>query len=158
MPLSNPLGLDLATIATLFQEQTIALLIVNILILLAIVFSLVFLGFVIGHFWGLKKTKSLVSEARKDAVKRSRSVLSGQLNEQIAPYLPHFPANANDAHFLGKPVDFICFSGLSESDDITEILFVEVKTGTSTLSNREKAVKAAIDQGRVRYVVYKPEA
>ena len=83
---------------------------------------------------------------RKDAVKRSKAVINGQVAEQIAPFLPDFPANPSDARFIGKPVDFIVFSGLSENEKIDEILFVEVKTGKSLLSEREKEVKKAIDE------------
>ena len=92
---------------------------------------------------------------RKDAVKRSKAVISGQVTEQIAPFLPNFPANPSDARFIGKPVDFIVFSGLSENEKIDEILFVEVKTGKSLLSEREKEVKKAIEKGNVRYVEYR---
>ena len=92
---------------------------------------------------------------RKDAVKRSKAVINGQVAEQIAPCLPDFPANPSDARFIGKPVDFIVFSGLSENEKIDEILFVEVKTGKSLLSEREKEVKKAIEKGKVRYVEYR---
>ena len=92
---------------------------------------------------------------RKDAVKRSKAVINGQVAEQIAPFLPDFPANPSDARFIGKPVDFIVFSGLSENETIDEILFVEVKTGKSLLSEREKEVKKAIEQSKVRYVEYR---
>ena len=92
---------------------------------------------------------------RKDAVKRSKAVINGQVAEQIAPFLPDFPANPSDARFIGKPVDFIVFSGLSENEKIDEILFVEVKTGKSLLSDREKEVKKAIEKGNVRYVEYR---
>ena len=92
---------------------------------------------------------------RKDAVKRSKAVIGGQVAEQIAPFLPDFPANPSDARFIGKPVDFIVFSGLSETEKIGEILFVEVKTGKSALSEREKEVKKAVEKGNVRYVEYR---
>ena len=92
---------------------------------------------------------------RKDAVKRSKAVINGQVAEQIAPFLPDFPANPSDARFIGKPVDFIVFSGLSENEKIDEILFVEVKTGKSLLSEREKEVKKEIEKGNVRYVEYR---
>ncbi len=59
-----------------------------------------------------------------------------------------------DSHFLGKPIDFICFSGLNEKDEVDEIVFIEVKTGQSSLSAREKSVKKAIEEGRIRYEVY----
>ena len=128
------------------------MLFVSILVI-GLVFVL-FLGVGIGALVARIRSKDLISEARKDAVKRSRAVLNGQLNEQFAAYLPGFPANAMDSHFLGKPVDFICFSGLNEKDEVDEIILIEVKTGQSTLSAREKSVKNAIENGRVRYEVY----
>ena len=99
----------------------------------------------------LRKMKNI----RGDAVKRSRAVLNGQLTEQIAPFLPNFPCKPCDVQFLGKPVDFVAFTGLSDSDTVDEILFIEVKTGTSALTSREKQVRKAVEEGRVRYVEYR---
>lgn len=95
------------------------------------------------------------SSVRKDAIKRSKAVIGGQVFEQIAPYLPDFPCNPADAKFLGKPVDFVAFPGLSDSDKVDEILLIEVKTGQSALSSREKEIKKAVKEGRVRYVEYR---
>ena len=92
---------------------------------------------------------------RKDAIKRSRAVIGGQVVEQVAPFLPNFPCKPSDARFIGKPVDFIAFSGLSEYDTVDEILLIEVKTGQSDLSSRERQIKNAVKDGRVRYVEYK---
>ena len=95
------------------------------------------------------------SSVRKDAIKRSRAVIGGQVVEQIAPFLPNFPCSPADAKFIGKPVDFIAFSGLAEKDKVDEVLLIEVKTGQSTLSGREKEIKRAVKEGRVRYVEYR---
>lgn len=92
---------------------------------------------------------------RKDTLKRSKAVRGGNMMENFAPYFENFPCNPEDAKFLGKPVDFVCFSGLSEKDEADEIIFVEVKTGDSKLSQREKSIKNAVKAGRVRYVEYK---
>ena len=102
------------------------------------------------HLYFSKK----LSKIRKDAVKRSRSVINGQMIEQVAPFLPDFPCNPSDARFIGKPVDFIAFKGLSD-EEIEEIQFIEVKTGQSTLSEREKQIKKAVKEGRVKYIEYR---
>ncbi|MCI5606328.1 MAG: Holliday junction resolvase-like protein [Treponema sp.] len=102
------------------------------------------------HLYFSKK----LSKIRKDAVKRSRSVINGQMIEQVAPFLPDFPCNPSDARFVGKPVDFIAFKGLSD-EEIEEIQFIEVKTGQSTLSEREKQIKKAVKEGRVKYIEYR---
>ena len=95
------------------------------------------------------------SSVRSDAIKRSRSVLGGQLAEQVAPFLPGFPCHPGDARFIGKPVDFIAFPGLTEDNTVHEVLLIEVKTGKSALSGREKEIKRAVAEGRVRYVEYR---
>ncbi|SLM18137.1 Holliday junction resolvase-like protein (modular protein) [uncultured spirochete] len=94
--------------------------------------------------------------ARKDAVERSRSALSGQVSEQIAPWLPDFPTSPADARFIGKPVDFVSFCGADEGM-VREIVFIEVKTGRSSLSTVERSVRDAIVQGHVRWVEYRIE-
>lgn len=95
------------------------------------------------------------SKIRSDAIKRSKAVRGGQVVEQVAPFLPGFPCNPEDARFIGKPVDFIAFPGLSETDSVDEVLLIEVKTGQSALSSREKEIKKAVKAGRVRYVEYR---
>lgn len=95
------------------------------------------------------------SSLRHDAIKRSRSVIGGQLAEQIAPFLPGFPCHPGDARFIGKPVDFIAFPGMTEDNTVHEVLLIEVKTGTSNLSGREREIKRAVAEGRVRYVEYR---
>ena len=97
------------------------------------------------------------SSIRKDAIKRSRSVIGGQVAEQIAPFLPGFPCDAADARFIGKPVDFIAFPGLNTGNTVNEVLLIEVKTGKSALSGREREIKRAVAEGRVRYVEYRAD-
>ncbi|MBO4706650.1 MAG: Holliday junction resolvase [Spirochaetaceae bacterium] len=92
---------------------------------------------------------------RSDAINRSRAVIGGQVVEQVAPFLPGFPCNPADARFIGKPVDFVAFPGLSESDSVDEVLLIEVKTGNSALNAREKEIRRAVKEGRVRYVEYR---
>jgi len=95
------------------------------------------------------------SKLRSDAIKRSKAVRGGQVAEQVAPFLPDFPCNPEDARFIGKPIDFIAFPGLAETDSVDEVLLIEVKTGQSALSSREREIKKAVKAGRVRYVEYR---
>ena len=114
-------------------------------------FLLFFLGFLIGKIQAAKGERKI----RKDAVNRSRAVIGGQVAEQLAPFLPGFPCNPADCRFVGKPVDFVVFSGLSEKNKVSEIVFVEVKTGNSSLSDREKQVKECVQKGNIRYEEYR---
>ena len=83
---------------------------------------------------------------------RSRAVLKGQVGEQLAPLTGAFPYATKDARFLGDPIDYVVFRGLSGSDDI-EIVLVEVKTGRARLSENELRVERAIEKGRVRFEI-----
>lgn len=121
------------------------------------------LGKIIGSLLEKAKITKQIQTERNDAVKRSRAVIGGQVTEQLAPLFPDFPARYDEVKFIGKPVDFIAFKGLEESCDngekchVDEVLFIEVKTGNSALSTRERAIKQAVDEGRVRYVLWRKD-
>lgn len=114
-----------------------------------------FAGILIGSVVQKLRDSAGIKKARNDAVKRSRAVLGGQFGEQLAPFLPDFPCNPGDARFIGKPVDYIAFPGTAEGRGVEEILLIEVKSGTSTLSAREKEIRETVKKGRVRYVEYR---
>ncbi len=90
--------------------------------------------------------------ARRDAVKRSRSVLAGRSGEQLAPLLPEFAErfDASEARFLGAPIDYVVFDGIG-SGVLREVVLVEVKTGRSKLTPNEREVELAVREGRVRF-------
>jgi predicted Holliday junction resolvase-like endonuclease len=69
---------------------------------------------------------------RADAVIRSSAVIKGRVSEHLAPYI-HFPYNPRDARFIGSPIDIIVFNGL-EDGQVSEIVFLEVKTGEGAFS------------------------
>lgn len=128
-----------------------------------VVFAIVFLiGLVIAYFVGRKMGhgererfwQEALPEHRADAIARSRAVLAGQFSEQLSPYLPDFPFKPTECKFLGKPVDFLVFSGLDDKK-VSEIVFVEVKSGKSSLNSTEKSVKDAVENKRVRWHEYR---
>ena len=133
-------------------------LVAAVLLLVAVLMLTMYVGLRLGRRAGrLEAEKGFKAEelaARDDAVKRSRAVLTGQIGEQLAPFFPDFPCDPADARFLGKPVDFIAFSGAS-TGAIKEVLFVEVKTGDARLSGQERALKEAVQAGRIRWVEYR---
>ena len=126
---------------------------ISTLLLLFVIFLLVLL-----IIFQEIRIKIKLKKIRQDAVKRSNAVKGGQLAEQLAPYLPNFPCNPADAHFLGQPIDYIAFPGLCEKGTVDEILMIEVKTNTSQLSSREKEIREAVKSGRIRYVEYRINA
>ena len=96
--------------------------------------------------WKARYTRAV----RQDAIQRSLAVTAGKVYEQLVPYLPNFPFNPKDARFLGSPVDFVVFDGLSEGQ-VQRVVFVEVKTGDAQLSGRERRVRDAIQEARVEW-------
>jgi len=88
---------------------------------------------------------------RQDAVQKSRSVTVGKITEHITPYLPDFPYNPKDARFIGSPIDLVVFNGL-DNGDVKEVVFIEIKTGSSSLSARERRVRDAILAKNVNWV------
>ena len=101
------------------------------------------LGFL---FWKARYTRAV----RLDAVQRSLAVTAGKVYEQLVPYLPEFRFNPKDVRFLGSPVDFVVFDGLSDGY-VTRIVFVEVKTGDAELSTRERRVRDAVQEQRIEW-------
>lgn len=87
---------------------------------------------------------------RADAIKQSSAVVSGKVTEHLMPYMGVFPYNPKDARFLGAPIDLIVFNGLSEGN-LQDIIFLEVKTGASSLSARERQIRDVISNRRVSW-------
>lgn len=99
--------------------------------------------------WKLDEEKKI----RQDAIKKSEAITRGKVTEHLIPYFPDFKYNPKDARFLGTPVDFIVFDGLSEGE-MNKVVFIEVKSGKNcTLSRREQLVKECIDRGRIGYEI-----
>ena len=93
---------------------------------------------------------------RQEAAQRSRHVITGLVTEQLAPFLPGFPFNPNNCHFLGKPIDFFVFNeGDPNHGILSEIIFVEVKSGNAKLSSREKQFQDAVINKRVSWYEYR---
>lgn len=91
---------------------------------------------------------------RQDAISKSRSTLVGKITEHFIPFLPDFSYNPKDARFLGSPVDYVVFDGLSE-EELKRIVFVEVKTNLGTLTKRERQIRDAIQAGKVEWIQLK---
>ncbi|MEM5790719.1 MAG: Holliday junction resolvase-like protein [Candidatus Aenigmatarchaeota archaeon] len=89
---------------------------------------------------------------REDAIKRSARALSGKTLEKLVPFLENFPYNAHDIRWIGDPVDLIIFDGYSsEGKDLKQIVFCEVKSGESKLSEAQKKVKELVEKKRVKW-------
>lgn len=97
---------------------------------------------------------SKLKHQRKDAVSRSRSVVLGDVNEKMAPLLPDFPYFYKDLVYMGKGIDYLVFDGLS-AWNLRKIVFLEIKTGVSSLNRNERMIKNCIDAQRIEYRIWK---
>lgn len=110
--------------------------------------------YLIGRLAAELTFKKREKEARRDAVQKSRSVLTGKFSEQLAPLLPDFPYNPAEAKFLGSPIDLIVFEGLDEKK-VRAVRFIEVKSGKASLSTVERTVRDSINNGNVSWEEYR---
>lgn len=78
--------------------------------------------------------------------KKSSETRLGQISEQIAPFLKQCPYDPKIMQFLGNPIDFIVFNY-----DKDEIVLLEVKSGNSKESARQKKIKNMVKEGKVYY-------
>ena len=104
----------------------------------------------------LAKQAAEIKNARIDANTTQRAVVKGKVSEEIVGLLPGFPYKISNMRFCSAPVDFIIFNDL-ENENITEVIFLEVKTGQAVLNKRQRQIKQAIDNKNVKFEVYRIE-
>lgn len=93
-------------------------------------------------------------EIREDELEKNKSVTMGKPTEHMVPYMPGFTFNPEDTRFIGGPIDLLVFDGL-ENGEVQKIVFVEVKTGTSALSPKERNIRDAVMAGKVEWMEVK---
>lgn len=131
------------------------ILIIGILIVFLIGIIIAFwIGSKVGEARKHREWENQVDGIRNDAISRSRAVLGGQFSEQLAPYLPDFKYNPGDCKFIGKPIDFIVFNGLSDGE-LKDVTFLEIKSGDSKLNNNQKDLKRVVENGSVNWEEYR---
>ena len=82
--------------------------------------------------------------------KKSSEVRTGKIAEQISPFLSDYPLDPRTARFIGDPIDFVHF-------DEDKVTFVEVKSGKSQLSTKQRRIRNLIKDGKVEFTIYRVE-
>ena len=98
-----------------------------------------------------QRVKDAEVSARKDSVKRQRAVLKGDITELVAPWSMTAVNSVSELSFLGNPIDFIGFKGLDQDEEI-EIKFIEVKSGKSQLTSKQRKIRDAVREKRIEWV------
>lgn len=84
------------------------------------------------------------------ALKRSKEVRIGLAEENMLMFHEDFHYDGGDFRALGSPIDGMIFKG-NVQDDITEIVLMEVKTGNSKMSKKQRQIKQLVEDGKVRF-------
>lgn len=93
----------------------------------------------------------IVEREKNKALERSRTEIKGEVAEQIVPFLPEFKYNPSDAHFLGKPIDYVVFDGLAKND-LQRIVFLDIKCGKkANLSPKQNKIKDLVQNKKVTW-------
>lgn len=88
----------------------------------------------------LEEQKELKSKVTSQ--KKSSEVRLGHIAETLAPFLDQFEFEPEECCFLGKPIDYVSFGE-------EEITFIEVKSGNSQLSTKQRRIRDQIKEGRI---------
>lgn len=110
---------------------------------------------IVGFYFFYKTTRrnnDLVAENRQlleanskiVSQKKSSEVRLGKIGENMAPLLKEWPYDPNNFRFLGGPIDGIQFN----EDDI---IFMEIKTGKSSLTESQRNIRNLINEGKVKF-------
>lgn len=75
---------------------------------------------------------------------KSMHVKHGKSFEQLFPFMRNYSYKYRNFRFIGDPID-----GLSFEDN--KIIFIEFKTGTSKLSEKQKKIKELIKNKKVEW-------
>lgn len=81
-----------------------------------------------------KLNEETVARKKVLSQKKSGEVRLGHIAETLAPFLDQFDFEPEECSFLGQPIDYISFG-----DD--EITFIEVKSGNSQLSKKQRHIR-----------------
>lgn len=75
---------------------------------------------------------------------QSKSVRLGLISENVLPFHTDFKYNVKDLVPMFRPIDYVVFAE-------NEIVFLEIKVGTSQLSEKQRNIRSLIQQGKVRF-------
>lgn len=97
----------------------------------------------------LAKFQSQLEQTEKELAdlksqQQSKSVRLGLISENVLPFHADFKYNVKDLVPMFRPIDYVVFA-----ED--EIVFLEIKVGTSQLSDKQKKIRSLINSGKVRF-------
>ena len=136
----------------MLEEYLTEIFVLNVILITIIIYlvrKLIKLNSEFNQFKSQKDNDIL--EARKDSNKKQRATIKGQITETIAPWSMTVVNSVSELNFLGNPIDFIGFKGMDGDGDV-DIKFIEVKSGKSKLSTKQRRIRDAVKAKRIEWV------
>ena len=103
----------------------------------------------------IKEAKARLKKLKEKGASKSELsahvVNIGLILERLAPTMGSFRFNHNDCRSLFDPIDYVIFDGLSRKGKVDKIFFIDIKTGNARLGNRQKEIKALINDKKVNF-------
>jgi predicted Holliday junction resolvase-like endonuclease len=96
---------------------------------------------------GLEKAKR---DIRRKAILQSRRTTLGKVIERVAPWFSGSGHHPGDVRPVFDPLDFVVFDGLY-TGEVTDVIFVEFKTGKSKLTEIQRSIRNAVTKKRVHF-------
>jgi len=93
------------------------------------------------------KHKYYIQEKMNETLKydyKSMNVKHGKSFEQLFPFMENYPYDYENFRFIGTPIDGLSFEN-------GKIVFMEFKTGTSKLSEKQKKIKSLVEDKKVEW-------
>lgn len=119
----------------------------SLLLLGTIVASVVFLSIAIRLAQRNRRQGQMIRSLNSKL--HGQHVRGGYVSEALAPLLEQFPVPVGKPGtttlFVGQPVDYLHF------DEEQGVTFIEIKSGKSTLSARQRRLRSLVEQGQVRW-------
>lgn len=113
---------------------------------LSLLIPLLLLALFIYLYLALRKEHRLLQQQFQDLASKLKStaIKHGQAWEHFVPFMENYPGDKDNSVFLGMPIDFLSFG-----ED--KIQFIEVKTGQSKLSEKQKNIKKLVEEKKVEW-------
>ena len=89
-------------------------------------------------------------EIKDKAIAKSRAGQLGKTLEKVAPMFPGFGHHPYDVRPIFDPIDFVIFDGYFKGE-VTDLVFVEFKTGQSRLNDVQNSIREAVRKKRVHF-------
>lgn len=100
-----------------------------------------------------QKPDNIKSRAKKGA----KNVNIGFMLERLVPVMKGFRFARNDCRGIFDPIDYVIFENLSNTGQVSRILFAEVKAVQGRLSERQKEIRSLVEAKKVSVDIYRSE-